>query len=174
MDESGRATTTSRRRILAGVLAVTAGCGGTPSESTPEPLPYRHLESEPLYVGETVEAAFPDGVGFVSEPTAATLAVLGRETAVDGGRVGEWLTAGVAVAVAGRPARPTLWRLLTSGGVDESFTVSFDPDGGSESYLVAAVDPVDDRRLVPIFADSEFQRPVTYAVDDVLRGVVEG
>ena len=160
----------TRRAALAGVASVAfAGCTGTSDDQT---VPYRHLESEPLYIGPSFNVGLPETVTRTKEPTAATLIVLSRETTISGTRVVGWLRDGIPVAIAGQPAKPVLLSLLNAG----SYRRFFDSNIGAENreeYLVAAVEPdVDEEWLTTLLADSEFDSPVAYALDDVLSGVV--
>lgn len=145
------------------------GCVGSSGDQS---VPYRHLKSEPLYLGPSFDTRLPETVTRVEEPTAATLTVLSRETTVSGSRVVNWLRDGTPVAVVGRPAKPTLQSLLNAG----NYRTFFDSNVGAESreeYLVAAVAPDPDREwLTTLLADSEFENAVAHALDDILSGVV--
>lgn len=108
--------------MLAGVAnASFAGCAGTGNDRT---VPYRHLESEPLYLGPSFDAELPETITRVEEPATETLTVLSRETIISGTRVVDWLRDGTLVAVVGQSAKPVLLSLLNAG----SHWTFFDPN----------------------------------------------
>lgn len=132
------------RSIVAGLLpAVTAGCGARRDDdsasTTPTTTTYPHLRREPVYLDRSFDPELPSFVEVVDDPTAATLAVLGPESAVTGSQVVDWLRAGVAVSVTGRPAAERLADLVRAGRDGPS---SFDEFVGvSGTVEMAAFDP---------------------------------
>lgn len=160
----------SRRLFLASLGSIfCAGCSGTDDSRE---VPYQHLDSEPLYLGSSFDTKLPVTVSRVDDPTAATLAVLSEETMVAGDRIVEWLRDGTPVAVAGRPAEPTLYSLLTAGDYQNHFDTTLNT-GGDREYLVAAVAPSDDgQRLGTLLASSEWEDPIARCLEDVLSGIV--
>lgn len=160
----------TRRTILVGLASVTlAGCMTTNSS---QDVTYRHLNSEPLYLGSSFDATLPDTVTRVDDPTEATIAVLSEETTVTGDRAVDWLRHGTPVAVAGRPAEANLQSLLTAGSYRQHFDSNLDASG-DEEYLVAAVAPDREREwLATLLADSEFDNPIARSLDDILSGIV--
>jgi len=160
----------TRRTLLTGLVSVAlAGCAGTDSDRD---VPYRHLDSEPLYLGSSFDATLPETVTRVDDPAAATLAVLSKETTVTGEKTVDWLRNGTPVAIAGRPAEENLQSLLTDGGYGEHFDSNLSASG-DEEYLVAAVAPERDGEwLGTLLADSELDNPISRSLDDVLSGIV--
>jgi hypothetical protein len=74
----------TRRTLLTSLVGVAfAGCTGRDSERD---VPYRHLGSEPLYLGSSFDATLPETVTRTDDPETATLAVLSDETTVTGDR----------------------------------------------------------------------------------------
>lgn len=160
----------TRRGYLAGVVGVAlAGCAGA---DTDQSVPYRHLDSEPLYLGSSFDIKLPAFVTQVDDIEKATLAVLSGDTAVGGDQVVKWLRDGTPVAVAGRPAEANLSSLLATGDYRDYFDSNLDPTG-EEEYLVAAVAPSEGGDwLATLLADSDFDDPVARSLDDVLSGIV--
>lgn len=100
------------------------------------------------------------------------MAVLDRETTVDGDTVVDWLRAGTPVCVVGSPAGPRLEALLRDGSATEHFDGPM-VSGGDRAFDAVGVAPVESgRRLVSSSVDGPAGDDAwIHAVDGVLEGL---